>query len=59
MPSFTPTGFKYFERMPEEICEYLTQFHKETILEGKKQKVEGFPKDGTQIILIPINIVRF
>jgi len=49
MPSFTGTGFKYFEKMPDDICQYLTEYHRETILIGKKQRVEGFPKDGTQI----------
>eukprot|EP00486_Rosalina_sp_Unknown_P004646 CAMPEP_0201570378 /NCGR_PEP_ID=MMETSP0190_2-20130828/12608_1 /ASSEMBLY_ACC=CAM_ASM_000263 /TAXON_ID=37353 /ORGANISM="Rosalina sp." /LENGTH=334 /DNA_ID=CAMNT_0047993853 /DNA_START=117 /DNA_END=1118 /DNA_ORIENTATION=- len=49
MPHFTEMGFKYMEKMPQDICDYLKQYHKETILIGNKKRVEGFPKDGTQI----------
>eukprot|EP01084_Bolivina_argentea_P138093 243197_1 len=45
IPTFTETGFKNMA-MPKELCDYLQEYHKESI--GKKRK-EGFPKDGTQI----------
>eukprot|EP01084_Bolivina_argentea_P304637 526159_1 len=47
LPHFTEKGFKHLP-MPKEICDYVTQYHKETILQGKNRK-ESFPKDGTQI----------
>ena len=48
MPSFTSKGFKYM-KMPQDVCSYLKEFHRETILVNNKKRAEGFPKDGTQI----------
>eukprot|EP00484_Ammonia_sp_Unknown_P017850 CAMPEP_0197044144 /NCGR_PEP_ID=MMETSP1384-20130603/20263_1 /TAXON_ID=29189 /ORGANISM="Ammonia sp." /LENGTH=464 /DNA_ID=CAMNT_0042475545 /DNA_START=114 /DNA_END=1508 /DNA_ORIENTATION=- len=48
MPSFTDKGFKYLP-MPQEICEYVTKFHRENFLEANKKRSEPFPRDGTQI----------
>eukprot|EP01083_Nonionella_stella_P201298 736503_1 len=48
LPSFTDKGFKHLQ-MPKEICEYVKQFHADTFLAGNRKRVEGFPKDGTQI----------